>query len=174
MPEPDEAERQHAFTAALRPGLPPERVVARYRSHGRALFWPTLALTAIASAGGFFLGRFGEEWQNLGALAAAGLFAIVFWLVPTLRWLTRRCTITTRRVISTHGLLARERREASLLRGFDVTLRRRGLQPFFRSGDVTVHSGSEHPLVVRDLPDAGLIVAALTELGDDAYAVDRR
>ncbi|PPF82137.1 hypothetical protein C5B96_09235 [Subtercola sp. Z020] len=158
------------FTAVVRPELPPERIVARYRSHSRALFWPSVALVAIATASGYFLGRFAVEWQNTAALAAAIVLAVLFWLLPTLRWLARRCTVTTRRVISVRGLVVRERQEASLLRGFDVTLRRRGLQPLFRSGDVTVHSGSEHPLVISDLPDAGLIVAALTELGDDAYA----
>ena len=158
-----------SFTSVLRPELPPERVIARSRSHGRALFWPSAALVAVGGLSGFLLGRFPEEWQNILALTVAALLALVFWLLPTLRWLAGRYTITTRRVIAVRGLLVRERQEASLLRGFDVTLRRSGLQTLFRSGDVTIHSGSEHPLVARDLPDAGLVVATLTELGDDAY-----
>ncbi|RFA15233.1 hypothetical protein B7R21_04190 [Subtercola boreus] len=159
--------------AVLRPELPPERVVARYRRHGRALFWPSLALLALAGACGYFLGRFPEEWQNLGALGAAILLALLLWLLPTLRWLTGRTIVTTRRVISVHGLLARERQEVSLLRGHDVTVRRHGLQVLFRSGDVTIHSGSEHPLVALDLPDAALVARALTELGDDAHGQGR-
>ncbi|RFA08419.1 hypothetical protein B7R54_03665 [Subtercola boreus] len=165
----DGAHGSAGFTAVLRPELPPERVVVRVRTHGRALFWPSVALIAVAGASGYFLGRFPEEWQNLLALGAACVLAVLFWLLPTLRWLTGRFIVTTRRVISVQGLVARERREVSLVRGFDVTLRRRGLQAVFRSGDVTIHSGSEHPLVGRDLPDAGLIVAVLAELGDDAH-----
>ncbi|RFA22618.1 PH domain-containing protein [Subtercola boreus] len=160
---------QPGFTSVFRPELPPEQIVARYRAHGRQLFWPTVALVAIAAMSGYFLGRFAEEWQNSAAIVVAAVLVLLFWLVPTLRWLTARCTITTRRVISVRGLLQRERQEASLLRGHDVTLTRRGLQPLFRSGDVTVHSGSEHPLVIRDVPHAGLVVAALAELGDEAY-----
>ncbi|MDF2444038.1 MAG: hypothetical protein JWR01_2241, partial [Subtercola sp.] len=157
------------FTSVLRPEPPPEQVVARYRRHGRALFWPTLALIVIAGAGGYFLGRLPEEWQNLTALGAAVVLALLCWLLPTLRWLSGRTTVTTRRVITVRGLVIRERQEASLLRGHDVTVRRHGLQALFRSADVTIHSGSEHPLVARDLPDAALIARALTELGDDAH-----
>lgn len=156
-------------TSTLRPALPPEQIVARLRAHRRALFWPTLALIAVAAASGYFLGRLPEEWQNVAALGAALVLAVLLWLLPTLRWLSGRVTITTQRVISVRGLVVRERQEASLLRGHDVTLRRHGLQAVFRSGDVTIHSGSEHPLVARDLPGAGLVARALTELGDDAY-----
>ncbi|MCU1476591.1 MAG: hypothetical protein JWQ64_1284 [Subtercola sp.] len=142
-----------------------ERIVARYRPHARRLFWPTILLIAVAVACGYFLGRFAEEWQNLTALGVAAALVFFFWLLPFVSWLAHRYTVTTRRVIVVRGLFVRERQEVSLRRGFDVTLRRRGLQALFRTGDVTIHSGSEHPLVMRDVPDARLIVSALTDLG---------
>jgi membrane protein YdbS with pleckstrin-like domain len=143
-----------------------ERVVARYRPHARRLFWPTVLLIAVAVACGYFLGRFPEQWQNLTALGVAAALVFFFWLLPFVSWLAHRYTVTTRRVIVVRGLFVRERQEVSLRRGFDVTLRRRGLQALFRTGDVTIHSGSEHPLVVRDVPDARLIVSALTDLSE--------
>ncbi|MCU1481042.1 MAG: hypothetical protein JWQ19_1828 [Subtercola sp.] len=141
-----------------------ERVVARYRRHLRRMFVPTIVLIALAVACGYWLGRFPEQWQNLTALGVAAAILLFGFIGPLLSWLAHRYTITTRRVIAVQGLFVRERQEVSLRRGFDVTLRRRGLQAVFRSGDVTIHSGSDHPLVLRDVPDARLIVAALADL----------
>ncbi|MEA9984438.1 PH domain-containing protein [Subtercola sp. RTI3] len=155
------------FTAVLHDEQP-ERVVARYRAHGRRLIWPVLVLVAVAGASGYFLGRFAESWQNDAALGGAILVVFVAVLLPVVSWLARRYTLTTRRVIVTRGLFVRQRHEVSLRRGFDVTVSRRGLQAVFRSGDVTIHSGSEHPLVLSDVPDANLIVSAITTLGEQS------
>ncbi|GAA0999294.1 PH domain-containing protein [Subtercola frigoramans] len=157
------------ITTTVRGPEAPELVIARYRSHGRRLFWPVLVLMAVAAASGYYLGRLPEEWQNLTALGAAIALTVLLGLLPTIAWLARRYTVTNRRVIAVHGVFVRERQEVSLRRGFDVTVRRRGLQAVFRSGDVTIHSGTGHPLVLKDVPDAGLIVRALTDLGDDGF-----
>ncbi len=161
--EPNEPDRTtfDAFDAIVS-----ERLVARYRPHARRLFWPTILLIAVAVASGCFLGRLPEQWENFSALGLAAGLVFFLWLLPFVAWLAHRYTVTTRRVIAVRGLFVRERQEVSLRRGFDVTLRRRGFQVLFRTGDVTIHSGSEHPLVLRDIPDARLIVSALTDLGE--------
>ncbi|MEF2977740.1 PH domain-containing protein [Subtercola sp. YIM 133946] len=165
MPTPSPYEpAADEFTTIVHPELG-EQVVARFRRHARRLAMPTLVLIALAVACGYFLGRFPEQWQNLTALAVAGAVALFGWVMPVLSWLAHRYTVTTRRVIAVRGLFVRERQEVSLRRGFDVTLRRRGLQALFRTGDVTIHSGGDHPLVLRDVPDARLIVTALGDLG---------
>ncbi|CAN5125332.1 hypothetical protein BH09ACT6_BH09ACT6_24340 [soil metagenome] len=156
------------ITTAVRGPEAPEIVIARCRSHGRRLVWPVLVLAAVAGASGYYLGRLPEQWQNLTALGLAIVLAVLLGLLPVVSWLARRYTVTTRRVIAVHGVFVRERQEVSLRRGFDVTVRRRGLQTIFRSGDVTVHSGTDHPLVLKDVPDAGLIARALGELTDRA------
>ena len=45
-------------------------------------------------------------------------------LLPFLAWLTRRTTITTRRIILRSGVFARVRRELLHSRGYDVVVRR--------------------------------------------------
>ena len=77
----------------------PEAVVARLRPHGRALFWPSLALIAILGATGYFYGSFDEVWQNLAVLGGALLLGVLLWLLPLLHWLGRHYTITTRRIV---------------------------------------------------------------------------
>jgi membrane protein YdbS with pleckstrin-like domain len=142
----------------------PERVIARLRPHGRALFWPTLALIAIALATGYYYGRFPQGWQNIGVLVGAALLTILLWLIPLFSWLGRNYTVTTRRVILRSGFLVRVRQELLHSRGYDVTVRQNGLQTLFRSGNVLVNTGLDHPVVLKDVPRADLVQAALHDL----------
>jgi uncharacterized membrane protein YdbT with pleckstrin-like domain len=142
----------------------PESVVARLRPHGRALFWPTLALLLIVAATAYYFGRFPEDWQNLALLGVAALLALLLWVVPLLLWLGRNYTITTRRIILRSGFIVRVRQELLHSRGYDVTVRKNGLQSVFGSGDVQINTGLEHPVVLRDVPGADLVQAALHDL----------
>ena len=142
----------------------PEAVVARLRPHGRALFWPSLALIAILGATGYFYGSFDEVWQNLAVLGGALLLGVLLWLVPLLHWLGRHYTITTRRIVLRSGFFVRLRQELLHSRGYDVTVRQNGLQQLFRSGDVLINTGLDRPVVLRDIPSAELVQSALHEL----------
>ncbi|MDQ1547630.1 MAG: hypothetical protein QOH69_2534 [Actinomycetota bacterium] len=142
----------------------PESVVARLRPHGRALFWPTVALLLIVGATTYFFGRFPEGWENLALLGVAALLALLLWIVPLLLWLGRNYTITTRRIILRSGFLVRVRQELLHSRGYDVTVRKNGLQSVFGSGDVQINTGLERPVVLRDVPGADLVQAALHDL----------
>jgi len=142
----------------------PEAVVARLRPHGRALFWPSLALILILGATGYFYGTFAEPWQNIAVLAGALLLGILLWLLPLLHWLGRHYTITTRRIVLRSGFFVRVRQELLHSRGYDVTIRKNLLQSVFRSGDVLVNTGLDKPVVLRDVPSSDLVQAALHDL----------
>jgi uncharacterized membrane protein YdbT with pleckstrin-like domain len=142
----------------------PESVVARLRPHGRALFWPTVGLLLIVGATAYFFGRFPEDWENLALLGVAALLALLLWVIPLLLWLGRNYTITTRRVILRSGFVVRVRQELLHSRGYDVTVRKNGLQSVFGSGDVQINTGLERPVVLRDVPNADLVQAALHDL----------
>jgi len=142
----------------------PEAVVARLRPHGRALFWPSVALILILAATGYFYGSFPEPWQNLSVLAAALLFGLLLWLLPLLYWLGRHYTITTRRIVLRSGFFVRVRQELLHSRGYDVTVRKNAMQSLFRSGDVLINTGHDRPIVLRDVPSADLVQAAIHDL----------
>jgi uncharacterized membrane protein YdbT with pleckstrin-like domain len=141
-----------------------ERVVARLRPHGRVLFWPCIALIAIALAVGYFAGSFADSWQNIALLAGAALGVIVLWLLPLVAWLGKRYVITTRRIILRTGFFVRIRQELLHSRGYDVSVRRVGLQAIFRSGNVMINTGLDKPVVLKDVPGADLVQAALHDL----------
>ena len=142
----------------------PETVVARLRPHSRALFFPTVALLADIAAVSYFAGSFPEQWVNILILGGGALLALLLFVLPLLRWLAQNDTITTRRIVVRSGVLVRSRQELLHSRGYDVTVRQAGLQLLFRSGDVLINTGLEHPVVLRDVPHADLVQSALHDL----------
>jgi uncharacterized membrane protein YdbT with pleckstrin-like domain len=141
-----------------------ERVVARLRPHGRALFWPSIVLIAAVGAMGYFQGSFSQAWENIAVLAAGVLLIVLLWFFPLLAWLGKRYVITTRRIILRTGFFVRVRQELLHSRGYDVTVRKNGLQSMFGSGNVLVNTGLDQPVVLKDVPNADLVQSALHDL----------
>jgi uncharacterized membrane protein YdbT with pleckstrin-like domain len=142
----------------------PEAVVARLRPHARVMFWPSVALLVVCAAAGYFGGRFEADWQNHLVLAAAGVAVVLLWLVPLLIWSGRHYVITSRRIILRRGLLVRTRQELLHSRGYDLTVRKNGVQSLFRSGDVLINSGLDRPVVLWDVPGADLVQSTLHDM----------
>jgi hypothetical protein len=154
---------------------PPELVVARLRPHARRLVRPAVFVVVVAAAGGFGFGVFRAElaWLNVVVAVVATALVVLGGVVPLLRWLSQRYVVTTRRLVVVHGLGTRTRRELLHSRGYDVTVRRRGAQGLFRSGDVLVFPGDDPALVLADVPHADLVVAVLHDLVE-AHEARRR
>jgi len=140
------------------------------------LIFPTLLLIATAGGAAYALAVLPETWQRLGVMGAALVIVVFGSFLPFLAWLTRRTTITTRRIILRSGVFVRIRQELLHSRGYDVTVRSSWAQSAFGSGDVRINTGHDHPVVLRDVPRPQLVQAALEELMDDAHTqiADRR
>jgi len=145
-------------------GSSEEHVVARMHSSARRLLLPALIVVAACAAGGYFAGRLPEGWQNQALPFALAAVVLLFGLLPFLVGLNRVYTITTRRLVVQSGVVIRHRQEVVLTRGFDVTMRRGPIQAMSGSGDVFLDTGTERPMVLKDVPDATLVQAALADL----------
>lgn len=150
---------------------PTETVIARLRPNARILFFPTLVLFCICGVTGYYAGTLPEEWQNAALLVGAAAAILVLWLLPLVFWLNRRYTITSRRIIFRHGFFVHTRQELLHTRGYDVTLRQNWFQSAFRSGDVLINSGLEHPLVLKDVPSGALVQQVLNDLMEQSRTV---
>ena len=160
-----------ASQAAAQPAAPVERVVARVRRHARILIFPALLLIVVAGATAYAVTLFPELWQQLAVVGVAVLVVVVGCMLPFIVWLTRRTTITTRRIILRSGVFVSTRQELLHSRGYDVTVRRTWGQSAFGSGDVRINTGHDHPVVLRDVPKPQLVQAALEELMEAAHSV---
>jgi hypothetical protein len=70
-------------------------------------------------------------------------------------------------------VLVRDRQELLHSRGYDVTVRRAGLQLLFGTGDVRIDTGHEHPVVLADVPAPGLVSSALHDLIERSLTASR-
>jgi membrane protein YdbS with pleckstrin-like domain len=135
------------------------------------MFWPSVVLILAAGGVGYFAGRFTELWQNALLYSTAAAALLLLFILPLGFWLSKRYTITTRRLIIRHGFFVRVRQELLHSRGYDVTLSRSWLQSAFRSGDVRINAGLERPVELRDVPRADLVQDALHDLMEHSQNV---
>jgi Bacterial PH domain len=145
-----------------------EHVVARLRRSGRRLVLPAFWLIALCGLTGFAWQRLPQRWENTALPIVAGALVLVLCVAPMLLWMNRITIITTRRIIVKHGFVVRERNEFLLGQGSEATLRRGPLQLMTGSGNVIVHAGAEGTLILRDVPHARLVHAAVVDLIEHA------
>lgn len=141
----------------------PELVVATLHSHGGGLTWSAVLLIVVAGATGFLYDNLPAGFENWMLLAAAGALVVIGVILPFLVWLSRTYTITTRRVISKRGLLARHRDELSHARGYTIATRRSVLQRMRGTGTLTLSDGVEGRLELRDVPNVVLVGEVLAD-----------
>lgn len=145
-----------------------EHVVARLRRSGRRLVLPAFWLIVICGLTGFVWDRFTPAWEQTALPIVAAALVVVLCVAPMLLWLNRITVITTRRIIVKQGFVVRERSEFLLGHGSEATLRRGPLQLLTGSGNVIVHAGAEGTLILRDVPHARLVHAAIVDLIEHA------
>lgn len=162
--------------ADLNETAPIERVIVRLRPRAHILLLPVVILVADAAATGYLTGRMDLWWHSLVLWATAALVAVFCTVLPTLAWLSRRYTITTRRVILQRGLVVRVRQELLHSRGYDVIVSRSWLQAIVGAGDVGINSGLSQPVWLRSVPDCRLIQRVLQNLAESnrSFVADRR
>lgn len=149
----------------------PERVVARLRRSARVLTLPVLLLIGTAGTVGYFSGTLDAGWPRIALWSGAALAVLLVVVLPFLSWLTRRTTITNRRIIQRSGVFVRVRQELLHSRGYDLSVRRTWLQSAFGSGDVRINTGHERPVVLKDVPRPAEVQAALLELMGAEHSV---
>jgi uncharacterized membrane protein YdbT with pleckstrin-like domain len=147
----------------------PERVIVLLRGHARVLVLPVILLLVLSAGTVYGTLALDEEWMRWAALGAGVLGIVLLCLVPYVRWLASHTLLTTRRIVTRRGLVVRTRREVLHSRGYDVVLRQSWPQRLFRTGDVIIKTGSENPVVLRDVPRAVLVQEALSDLMEHSH-----
>jgi membrane protein YdbS with pleckstrin-like domain len=110
-----------------------EQVIARIRRTWWSMTFSLFALFLAAAILSYVSNRVVEEWLIYAAYSVAGLLAVFFWLVPTIKHLNFYVELTTSRLIVRDGIFGQKTTELSLgditsielLRGRTVSLGRR-------------------------------------------------
>ncbi len=123
-----------------------ERLIFDLRPHWLALLKPALwtiaAIVALVWADNLIPDRWSSSW-DLGVKLVIVAAWVVLALIPFLRWRYTMFVLTTDRLITRHGIIAKHSKEIPLERINDVAFNQRVLERIFGAGDLMIESAGE-------------------------------
>jgi membrane protein YdbS with pleckstrin-like domain len=130
-----------------------EQLIARIRRSWWRLVFPLLSLFIAATLFSYVNNRAQEQWLVYLCYSIAGVLAVVFWLIPSIRHLSFYVELTTSRLIVRDGIFGQKTIELSLS---DIT----GIE-LGRGRVITISRREVEPLALQGLPKAKTFVAEL-------------
>ncbi|PFG41670.1 PH (Pleckstrin Homology) domain-containing protein [Isoptericola jiangsuensis] len=142
-----------------------EQVVMELREHPKALAWPVVLLIAVlvaAVAAGVLVPEGPGRWVAWGVLAVV---AVVWVLVPWLRWRSTSFTVTNQRIAMRSGITTRIGRDIPLYRINDISMEKDLVDRLFGCGTLVVSDATEKAgMSLPDVPDVEDVHRRLQEL----------
>lgn len=134
-----------------------EQVVFDLRPHWRRVALPAVLVPFVVGVATYlwFVVPSSDVRKPLriAVLVVALLVLLVWSLRPWLRWSTTRYVVTTSRLVTRTGVLARRGRDVPLRRIHDVAYEHSMLDRLFRAGTLIVELGGERgEIVLTDVP----------------------
>ncbi len=127
-----------------------ETVVVDTRTHPKAVVWPAVVLVVSLAVAGYLDSLVGNGIVSLLVWLLA-LAIIVWWFLrPFLQWLTATYTITTKRLITREGLIARRGHDIPLLRISDVAYDMGIIDRIFGCGTLVISDASTHGQMIHE------------------------
>jgi membrane protein YdbS with pleckstrin-like domain len=152
-----------------------ERFVLQLHPHWKTLLRPFFILAVLVAAAIVALILLPPR-SDLAAVriaigAVALVLAIIWFLVPLLRWKTTSYELTTRRLRLRSGILSRTGRDFPLIRISDVSFSHGPVDRLLGCGRLVVESAGEHgQLVLTEIPHVERAQATLFQLVEDEQA----
>ena len=142
-----------------------ESVVVDTRTHPKALVLPVLVLLVTLAVAIYLDRHVGNRIASLVIWVLALVAVVWFSVRPFLSWLTATYTITTRRLITREGLIARRGHDIPLMRISDVAYDMGILDRIVGCGTLVISDASTHGEVrLHDIPHVEDVQRRLTEL----------
>ena len=152
-----------------------ETLVIDTRTHPKALLLPLLALVVLLAIGVFVQTAVDETIVTRVVWALVAVGAIWFFVRPLLVWLTATYTITTRRLITRHGVITRKGHDIPLSRISDVAYERDLIDRLLGCGTLVISDASTHGQVaLPDIPRVEEAQRKLNNLLHDLHSQDTR
>lgn len=126
--------------------LEEEKVVFDLKPHFIAiipsLLWGVLSVTASVFAYDFVKEQ-GWDWGKTAVLVALGLALLMFTVIPIMRWIFTNFVLTTDRIITRRGIIAKQSKEIPLERINDVAFNQTVFERMIGAGDLLIESAGE-------------------------------
>jgi membrane protein YdbS with pleckstrin-like domain len=142
-----------------------ESVVIDTRTHPKALIFPVLILLLTLIVAVFLDKQVSSHIVGLIVWIVALVVIVWFTVRPFLDWLTSTYTITTKRLITREGVLARSGHDIPLMRISDVAYDMGIIDRMLGCGTLVISDASTHGSVrLHDIPHVEDVQRKLTEL----------
>jgi uncharacterized membrane protein YdbT with pleckstrin-like domain len=152
-----------------------ETIVISTRTHPKALILPILALVVLLAIGVFVQTAIDERIVSLVVWAIVAVGVVWFVLRPFLVWLTATYSITTRRLITRHGVITRRGHDIPLTRISDVAYEKDLLDRLLGCGTLVISDASTHGQVaLPDIPRIEKVQRDLSDLLHELHTEDAR
>jgi uncharacterized membrane protein YdbT with pleckstrin-like domain len=147
-----------------------ETIVVDTRTHPKALLFPLLMLVVFLAIGTFVQTQVDQKEVDWVVWGLVVLGAIWFVLRPVLIWLTATYTITTRRLITRHGVITRRGHDIPLTRISDVAYEKDLIDRLLGCGTLVISDASTHGQVaLPDIPRVEDVQRKLNDLLHDLH-----
>ena len=147
-----------------------ESLVVDTRTHPKALLLPILALVVLLAIGVGVQKAVDESVVTKIVWALVAVGAIWFFVRPVLIWLTATYTITTRRLITRHGVITRRGHDIPLTRISDVAYEKDLIDRLLGCGTLVISDASTHGQVaLPDIPRVEDVQRKLNDLLHDLH-----
>ena len=154
---------------------PGETVVVSTRTHPKALLLPILALVVLLAIGVFVQTVIDRSLLTKVVWVLVAVGVLWFFVRPLLVWLTATYTITTRRLITRHGVITRKGHDIPLIRVSDVAYERDLIDRMLGCGTLVVSDASTHGQVaLPDIPHIEETQRKLNNLLHELHSEDPR
>jgi uncharacterized membrane protein YdbT with pleckstrin-like domain len=152
-----------------------ESVVVDTRTHPKALLLPILALVVLLAIG-VFVQQVVDKTIVTEVVWVLVLIGVIWFVArPVLIWLTATYTITTRRLITRHGVITRRGHDIPLTRVSDVAYEKDLIDRLLGCGTLVISDASTHGQVaLPDIPHVEDVQRKLNDLLHDLHSEDRR
>lgn len=152
-----------------------ETIVVSTRTHPKALLLPILALVVLLAIGVAIQQLIDQEIVTLVAWIVVAVGIVWFVLRPFLIWWTAAYTITTRRLITRHGVITRKGHDIPLSRISDVAYEKDLIDRLLGCGTLVISDASTHGQVaLPDIPKIEKVQRDLSDLLHDLHSQDAR
>ena len=141
-----------------------ETVVVDTRTHPKALLLPLLILVVLLAVAAFGQREVDQKQVHWVVWGLALLGILWFVVRPVLIWLTATYTITSRRLITRHGVITRRGHDIPLTRISDVAYEKDLIDRLLGCGTLVISDASTHGQVA--LPDIPRVEEVQRKLND--------
>ena len=144
-----------------------EVVVRHMHTHIKTLL-PAIIIEVVlvlaAAVGSFYVLANARYWALPTIWIAVLVLSFPLFVIPWIKWATATYTVTTKRIITRHGIFTRTGHDLPLSRISDVQMEKNLDDRFFGCGTLALQTSADDPLLLHDVPKVEIVQVEISNL----------